>query len=394
MIIRHQRRAGGGGVHGATSVVIRVIANDAIAQVVQQERVILRRPIEFELQLGVVILPATEGGESVSSTIPGTVPAVIRSLLRHTPAMIFGIVAFDGEDRSMVPIDEFELVAVTLDVFLRVPVLAVGIEEYIVCKKGIVMQRSLDWKEIDTEYALFLDDDMELAPDAVERMFKGLIENHGDCIATDVFGNYKSSPLRKIAMFMHSYSLPHFDQNWNIKMRRSGGYSYNNHPNRDILPTQSAPFPCFLIKMPAYHAIHFEDERWLDTLKGNSFDGTLHTGDDSKFVYTALSLNKLAFAWYALMLVCVLALLWGIFFVVRSVIERKREVNAILDTTALPAGDAAEAVEALPVAEAAPVAEALPVAEEVTAALPEESAAALQEEPSESNETDQNEEPV
>jgi hypothetical protein len=24
--------------------------------------------------------------------------------------------------------------------------------------------------------------------------------------------------------------------------------------------------------MPAYHAIHFEDERWLDTLKGNSFD--------------------------------------------------------------------------------------------------------------------------
>ena len=128
--------------------------------------------------------------------------------------------------------------------------------------------------------------------------------------------------------------------------------------------------------------------------KGNSFDGTLHTGDDSKFVYTALSLNKLAFAWYALMLVCVLALLWGIFFVVRSVIERKREVNAILDTTALPAGDAAEAVEALPVAEAAPVAEALPVAEEVTAALPEESAAALQEEPSESNETDQNEEPV
>ena len=148
----------------------------------------------------------------------------------------------------------------------------IGIEEYIVCKKGIVMQRSLDWKEIDTEYALFLDDDMELAPDAVERMFKGLIENNGDCIATDVFGNYKSSPLRKVAMFMHSYSLPHFDQNWNIKMRRSGGYSYNNHPNRDILPTQSAPFPCFLIKMPAYHAIHFEDERWLDTLKGNSFE--------------------------------------------------------------------------------------------------------------------------
>ena len=83
----------------------------------------------------------------------------------------------------------------------------IGIEEYIVCKKGIVMQRSLDWKEIDTEYALFLDDDMELAPDAVERMFKGLIENGGDCIATDVFGNYKSSPLRKIAMFMRCLIL-------------------------------------------------------------------------------------------------------------------------------------------------------------------------------------------
>ncbi len=148
----------------------------------------------------------------------------------------------------------------------------IGIEQYIPCKKGIVMQRSLPWDEIDTEYALFLDDDMYIPEDGVERMFKEMLDHGGDCISTDVFANYKQSVMGKIAMFVHSYTLPHFDQRWNIKLRRSGGYSYNNHPNRDVLPTQSAPFPCFLIRMDAYRAIHFEDERWLDRLKGMSFD--------------------------------------------------------------------------------------------------------------------------
>lgn len=48
---------------------------------------------------------------------------------------------------------------------------------------------------------------------------------------------------------------------------RNGSYTYNNKPSKDVLPTQSAAGPCLLIKKEAYLAIHFQDERWLDSFK-------------------------------------------------------------------------------------------------------------------------------
>ena len=44
----------------------------------------------------------------------------------------------------------------------------IGKESIIYCKKGMIAQRSLSFDEIDTEYILFLDDDIELAPESVE----------------------------------------------------------------------------------------------------------------------------------------------------------------------------------------------------------------------------------
>ena len=41
-----------------------------------------------------------------------------------------------------------------------IPTETIGIEQYIYVKKGMVAQRALSYDEIETEYILFLDDDV------------------------------------------------------------------------------------------------------------------------------------------------------------------------------------------------------------------------------------------
>lgn len=47
----------------------------------------------------------------------------------------------------------------------------IGIEQYIYVKKGMVAQRALQYKEVQTDWMLFLDDDVYLAPTSVETLF-------------------------------------------------------------------------------------------------------------------------------------------------------------------------------------------------------------------------------
>lgn len=154
----------------------------------------------------------------------------------------------------------------------------IGIEEYIRCPKGMIAQRSLPFEEIDTEYVLFCDDDLYLPPDIVERMFNGLFDHNGDCIALNAFIQGKSSKIRKLAVFLHSFVTTRKDDGWDVRIKRNGSYSYNSHPSKLILPTESAPGACCLCKMSTYKAIHFEDERWMDQM-------SYAAGDDQLFHY-------------------------------------------------------------------------------------------------------------
>lgn len=43
----------------------------------------------------------------------------------------------------------------------------VGTEEYVRCEKGLVAQRSLPFDEVQTDWMLFLDDDMDLPASTV-----------------------------------------------------------------------------------------------------------------------------------------------------------------------------------------------------------------------------------
>lgn len=140
----------------------------------------------------------------------------------------------------------------------------VGWEEYIRCEKGMVKQRSLPFDEVDTEYILFCDDDLELEPTAVERLFLGLKAMDGDCISPNVFPNEKMSFKERVMKAISGYAFPRRDDGWAFRIMRNSGYTYNSNPKADVMPSESAAGPCCLIKKEAYQAIHFEDERWIE----------------------------------------------------------------------------------------------------------------------------------
>lgn len=150
----------------------------------------------------------------------------------------------------------------------------VGVEQIVRCEKGMVAQRSLPFDEVDTPYILCLDDDLYLPPTLVEELFDALEEKQGDCISPGFSGsNIKKRD--RVLSFMHSFTLPHFSKKWDVKVNRSGSFSYRVRGGGKVLPTQSAAFACFLCKLDALHAIHFEDERWIDQFKYASCDDQL-----------------------------------------------------------------------------------------------------------------------
>ena len=69
------------------------------------------------------------------------------------------------------------------------PAETIGRERYIRCPKGMVAQRALPYDEVDTEWCLFLDDDVSLPPDGVERLYAALTEHGADVVSPDVFPN-------------------------------------------------------------------------------------------------------------------------------------------------------------------------------------------------------------
>ena len=161
----------------------------------------------------------------------------------------------------------------------------IGWEEYVRCSKGMITQRSLPFDEINTEYILFCDDDLWFADDFVEKMFSGLQDYHADCISPDVFNVQQSSLGGMIKKAISGYAFPRRNDGWAFKIMRNGGYTYNRKPTEDVLPTESAAGACALIKKNVYKAIHFEDERWME-----SFGFPL--GEDLLFFYKLHSMGK------------------------------------------------------------------------------------------------------
>lgn len=105
----------------------------------------------------------------------------------------------------------------------------IGREEYIYVKKGMVAQRALDYKDVNSKYILFLDDDLFFPEDTVEKMFLLLKGNNGDVISPDIFPNANRTFIAELLMTISGRMRARINDNyWGYKVMRNSGYSYNN----------------------------------------------------------------------------------------------------------------------------------------------------------------------
>ena len=154
----------------------------------------------------------------------------------------------------------------------------IGREEYVYASKGMVSQRALDYKEITSEYILMLDDDVELAPNAVETLLTHIVEYGADCIAPDTFHNHRMTPIQKLYAVATNLVLPYSGGKTAFKIHSCGSFSYINSPGQGVYPSQSAAGPASLWSRRALLGIRYEDERWMDRF-------SFAYGDEMLFFY-------------------------------------------------------------------------------------------------------------
>lgn len=149
----------------------------------------------------------------------------------------------------------------------QIPSETIGIEHYIYVKKGMLAQRALPYDEIETEYILCLDDDLEFPPNSVERMFQLLIEHNANVISPDIFPNAQRPFTSEIMMTLSGrMRARRFDDIWGYKVMRTGGYSYNKNPQNEIYISQTNAGACFLCKKEDFLKLNLNEELWVDQL--------------------------------------------------------------------------------------------------------------------------------
>lgn len=149
-----------------------------------------------------------------------------------------------------------------------IPTEATGIEHYVYVKKGMVAQRALPYQEVNTEWILFLDDDVYLPPKAVETLFHHLKEKRADIASPDVFPNSNRHFRGRIAMTLSGRMRGRKDDGkWAYKIMHTGGYSYNMSPSQGSYLSQTNAGPCFLARKSDFLKINFKEESWIEQCK-------------------------------------------------------------------------------------------------------------------------------
>lgn len=172
------------------------------------------------------------------------------------------------------------------------PEITFGNELYVYVKKGMVAQRALQYDEVTTEYILFLDDDLEFPPGSVIKMFQLLEEYSADVVSPDIFKNSSRSLGSELIMTISGrMRARRYDDVWGYKIMRTGGYSYNKSPKREVYKSQTNAGACFLCRKEDFLKIHFEEELWLDLMP-------YALGEDQVMYYKMYSRGLRILTWY------------------------------------------------------------------------------------------------
>lgn len=141
----------------------------------------------------------------------------------------------------------------------------IGLEKYIYVPKGMVSQRALTYDEVQTQYCLFLDDDVYLPPTAVEKMYLEMMENDAQVISPCTFNNQDGSLIAKIVKTLTGKEVCRLNESrWAFKVLGTAGFSYNNSPQKSVYESQSNAGPCFFCRKEDFLKIAFQEELWLD----------------------------------------------------------------------------------------------------------------------------------
>lgn len=172
------------------------------------------------------------------------------------------------------------------------PKYTIGKEEYIYVKKGMVAQRALQYNEIDSEYILFLDDDISFPSDTVEKMYLLLKGNTADVISPDIFPNSSRNFISELLMTLSGRMRARKNDNyWGYKVMRNSGYSYNRNPTKEVYFSQTNAGACFLCSKKSFLSINFMEELWMDEQK-------YALGDDQVMYYKMYLSGLKILTWY------------------------------------------------------------------------------------------------
>lgn len=142
-----------------------------------------------------------------------------------------------------------------------------GKEKYVYVKKGMVAQRALQYNEVETDWILFLDDDLYLPPYFVERMFQVITDHEAQVVSPDIYPHSSRSLTDEIQMTISGrMRARRCDKKWGYKVMRTAGFSYNKNINSNALLSQTNAGACFLCRKNDFLKIRFCEEQWLDSM--------------------------------------------------------------------------------------------------------------------------------
>lgn len=161
-----------------------------------------------------------------------------------------------------------EKVVVVLPEGFAPPKERLGWEEFVFCPKSMIGQRIEALNYIDSEYTLFLDDDISFTPEFVDKLLKPLEKGDFDCATGPLFSFFPASTAGKIVgTLTASVSVSLFHRDMYVKILRSGGWSYHTFSTDEerYYPTESFAWTCFMIRTQVMRDLRMEDEKvWLE----------------------------------------------------------------------------------------------------------------------------------
>ena len=183
-----------------------------------------------------------------------------------------------------------EKVVVVLPDGYELPPERLGWETFVFCPKSMIGQRLAALPVIESDYTLFLDDDIAFPPDFIEKLLSATNEGYA-CVTGPLFSLFPQSKAGVIAgTLTASVSLSLFSRDKYVKILRSGGWSYHTFPTDEhrLYPTESFSWGCFLIDTELMRQIDMEEERkWLERYG-------YAAGDDRVMSYKLLTLGARA----------------------------------------------------------------------------------------------------